>query len=300
MVIIIRNFLPSFSINDIPKLFYRANFKKYQQHVDDLLNQMLNISKQDMGFFYLSHDGIQSDESRWWLLFEPVHIQVGWNKVSFIRGESIDVSTDETDTFLQQLSEGSSGGYKWIATNTNRWFCLVDELPDIYDNNVETSVSWKKQLTEWEMILHGSCINARLVASNRPTINGIRLISYGSTTKSWTLPINPFEHIWTNDKWLQDLCNRQNKCPHQLKNSYPSIESGMRGPFLIDDQFNYLPWNKELHKVVSYLGKININRIDLYLDSADKSSSIGLLLRNIDRYKFWKNNQNEISQYLKE
>ncbi|CUT17486.1 MULTISPECIES: hypothetical protein [Candidatus Ichthyocystis] len=302
IVILIRNFFSCFKTKNIPPSFYRAQVRKHDISVDETRNIMLNLSPQDRGFFYLLVDKIPKQEKKWWILFEPVHIRVGWKYNSFICGNNLSISNEELSGFIQQLSS-IDNTHKWEATNANRWFCLVDEPPNIYaegnhdPSDPKTSVTWKKKLTEWEIALHNSPINKKLEDNNRPTINGIKMVANGPVETSWTTPPNNFKHIWTNDHWIQDLCRYQNKAVYPLDDCYPKITNDMTGPFLIDDQLPYFPWNEELRRIIN-TKKINLGSIDLHLDAINKSSSISLSLNYLDRYKFWRNNQSYIFQQV--
>ncbi|WP_092484804.1 hypothetical protein [Candidatus Ichthyocystis hellenicum] len=310
IVILIRHFFSCLNTEDIPPGFRRAQVRKHNISVDETRNLILNLSAQDRGFFYLLADKIKDQGKKWWILFEPIHIKVGWNHTSSISGGSLSLSHDDSFGFVQQLSS-LDDAHKWVTTNVNRWFCLVDELPDIYAennpdrtapshiiNDFETSIAWKKKLTEWEMVLHNSPINKHLADNNLPTINGIKVVASGPIERSWSPPLNNFKHIWTNDHWIRDLCCHQNKKVYPLETHYPEITDDMTGPFLIDDQFTSFPWTEELKKVITYTRKMNPRSIDLHLDAINKSSSISLSLNYLDRYKFWRNNQNCIFQQV--
>lgn len=150
-------------------------------------------------------DGLDAG-SGWWLCVDPVHLVADRDQLYLSAAESLAVSRDEADELVQGLNHlFSEAGWRFHAPEPGRWYlqlpaplamqtvptheamgCRVgDVLP-----RGEDALQWQRSMTEIQMWLHASAVNARRTAAGALPLNSLWCWGGGS------LPAASAEVAW--------------------------------------------------------------------------------------------------------
>jgi hypothetical protein len=153
-----------------------------------------------------------------WLRADPVHLRVESEGVQLHRGAALGIAPDEAEALLEALNRHfRDDGLAFVATAPDRWYVRVpdDEVPrtlapeDARGRDVSRAfpegggrVSWRRALTEAQMILGGHPVNERRDDERRPAINSLWFWGAGA------LPArvgSPYASIVAADPFLRGL-----------------------------------------------------------------------------------------------
>lgn len=148
-----------------------------------------------------------------WLLAEPVHLQLQRDRLVLADAASLDITQEEADSLTTTLNEHfANEGMNFFPTRPGRWHLRLTLPPaDLQTHSLETAIGrnirnmlpggsdgkrWHSLLNEIQMLLHRHPVNAAREERNLPPVNSIWPWGGGVQPAN---PTSPYTHIWADD-----------------------------------------------------------------------------------------------------
>jgi hypothetical protein len=133
-------------------------------------------------------DGLAA-ESGWWLHADPVHLVADRDQLYLSASEALQLTQGEADTLLAELNRTyAEEGWQFFAPKPQRWYLRLPQplamrttptaeamgrgvgelLPQGGD-----AMGWQRVMTEVQMVLHASPVNARRAEQGKLAVNGV-------------------------------------------------------------------------------------------------------------------------------
>ena len=282
------------------------------------------------------------DDSRYYMQAAPVHLEADLDHAVLTPAEDISISEDEAAALCESLNKHfDEDGLSFCMLSKDQWVVSSSEeirlsttpLSDAIGRNInfllprgDMSASWKKILTEAQMLMHSHEVNSRRTDSGLMTINSLWF--YGAGRLSGPLENGTQEKatdtsgvftICSHDEMFRGIaaaigcdfqeCISVNEYTDYLR-SVSDIESGTHETgdrkhvlhlSALEQVVNYIdvrPWRQRLEELLiqwlyplmSYAAK-NGMRMVLYPCNGKQYS-----FKKLDRWKLWR--RGELSTYI--
>lgn len=138
----------------------------------------------------------KSIEPGWYLRVDPVHLQVGRDKLILLDQYVLQATADEATQLIAELNQSwQDRGVVIHQGAPGRWYihlsdapqCQTSALADVVGRNIQAYLMegierqrWQAYTNEVQMLLHASPVNAAREAQGRPAINSVWLWGEGS------------------------------------------------------------------------------------------------------------------------
>jgi len=146
---------------------------------------------------YLSD--FQSAQAGWYLRVDPVHLQIGRDKLMLQDNHQLRVTEEEAAQLITSINEfWHDQGLEVQQGAPGRWYLYLEEDPQLQTYSLQEAVGrniqpylmqgaarqrWQALMNEVQMLLHTSPVNAAREAQRRPSINSVWLWGEGSLSQ---------------------------------------------------------------------------------------------------------------------
>ena len=153
-----------------------------------------------------------------WLRADPVHLRVGREGVQLLHAAALGIGENEAGALVEALNAHfRDDRLVFVASAAGRWHVRVpaDELPrtlapeEARGRDVAlvfpeggASISWKRALTEAQMILAAHVVNERRESAGKPPVNSVWFWGGGSLPAQAP---SPYRCIATTDAFVRGL-----------------------------------------------------------------------------------------------
>lgn len=252
-----------------------------------------------------------------WLLAEPVHLQLQRDRLVLADAGNLDITQEEADSLTAALNEHfADEGMNFFPTRPGRWHLrLIHPPTDMQTHSLETAIGrnirnmlpsgtdgkrWHSLLNEIQMLLHRHPVNAAREERGLPPVNSIWPWGGGVQPAN---PTSPYTHIWADHAPARGLAALTNtpcaSVPETAKEWLHATQAGsqhlvvldaLRTPALYGDLHR---WRETLlHLEKNWLGPLRqalsrnkISRLTLY--SFDNGHTRSFSASRTDLWKIW-------------
>ncbi len=217
-----RNALRELPLPALATLLARGSRKTLaDESMDAWLCRSFGVEKQHnwpVAAFTLLADG-GSPGSDFWLLAEPVHLQLQRDRLVLVDAGNPDITQEEAGSLIAALNDHfADEGLRFFPTRPAHWHLRLAHPPaHLETHSLETAIGrnirnllpsgpdgkrWHSLLNEVQMLLHRHPVNEAREERGLLPVNSIWPWGGG------VLPINPtthFAHIWTDDALARGL-----------------------------------------------------------------------------------------------
>jgi len=149
----------------------------------------------------------------WWLRADPVHLRADLKQVLLVDTSHEDIEPEQAQTWVAELNAlFSSENWRFEAPHPKRWYLHLSDDPGLRTSPLsavmgrdiaallpqgEASRHWQTRLTEIQMLLHNSPLNATRETQGQPPINSVwfwgggRLPPRVSSAITWVYAADP-------------------------------------------------------------------------------------------------------------
>lgn len=217
-----RNALRDLSLPALATLLARGNQKTLpDDSMDAWLCRTFGVEQQydwPVAPFTLLADG-GNPGSDFWLLAEPVHLQLQRDRMVLVDAGNLDIAQEEANRLTAALNEHfADEGMSFFPTRPGHWHLRLTHPPaNLKTHSLETAIGrnirnilpsgpdgkrWHSLLNETQMLLHRHPVNEAREQRGLLPVNSIWPWGGG------VLPTNPtthFTHIWADDALVRGL-----------------------------------------------------------------------------------------------
>ncbi len=153
-----------------------------------------------------------------WLRADPVHLMVGREGVQLLPAAALGIAEDEAGALVEALNAHfRDDSLVFVASAADRWHVRVpvDEVPRALApeeaRGLEValvfpegggSISWRRALTEAQMVLAADGVNERRESAGKPAVNSVWLWGGGSLPAQ---AASPYRWIASTDAFVRGL-----------------------------------------------------------------------------------------------
>lgn len=147
---------------------------------------------QDLPLASLRRFGEAGSAEGYWLCADPVHLRADLHQVLLVAAaEELSIEPDEATQLAEQFNTTlGADGLSLDTPQPHHWYLRLDQPPRITTTPIAEARGhninrllpkgtdarrWHALLTEFQMLLHASAVNAAREAAGRPAINGVWL-----------------------------------------------------------------------------------------------------------------------------
>lgn len=152
-------------------------------------------------------------EGGWWLCADPVHLLADRDQLILSAYRELALNRAEADALVAELNRLYAGdGWLFIATSPQRWLLRLPQPLAMHTTPTEQALGcrlgavlprgadamvWQRVMTEAQMLLHASVVNARRTEEGLLAVNGLWFWGGGSLPEAATEC--GWDHVIAND-----------------------------------------------------------------------------------------------------